>query len=335
MSNFANRYVALVKETTYGTDPGTGYKYGEIDDESMQHNFDLITRQDMSRYGSSQSNTGKEYSEGDINMALMADDFTGLVLSGIYNTDTIGSVADSLYPHVFTEAGTDRSFTMLVGRETKEHTYTGVVVDSISISASMNEYATLSASFMGKSESAVAALGTPAFPNAEDALYFSNAKVFFNENSTASNLVKSISVDISVNRDGDNACGLGSDTYVRLPPKQRMEITGTIEFNKIIHTATSDEPTYDELKQSDGFEHSPDAASTDYAIRLQFGDESTADKFTLDLFKVRYEAPSASVSGRDTQTVSVGFVALYDDGGSNPANAMSQITLRNATNSAY
>jgi hypothetical protein len=330
MSNFANRYVALVKETTYGTDPSSGYKYGEVDDESMQHNFDLMTRQDMSRYGSSQSNTGKEYSEGDINMALMADDFTALIVSGIYNTNTNASGT-----HTFTEAGTDRSFTMKVGRETNEHTYTGVAVDSISLNASMNEYATMSASFMGQSEGALASLATPTFPNGEDALYFSNAKVFFNNHADASTAVKSISVDISVNRDGDNACGLGSDTYVRLPPKQRMEITGTIEFNKIIHTASNDEPTYDNLKSADGFEHSPDGASSDYAIRLQFGDESTADKFTLDLFKVRYEAPSASVSGRDTQTVSVGFVALFDDGGSNPANAMSQITLRNATSSQY
>ena len=44
MSNFANRYVALVKETTYGTDPSSGYKYGEVDDESMQHNFDYFIR---------------------------------------------------------------------------------------------------------------------------------------------------------------------------------------------------------------------------------------------------------------------------------------------------
>ena len=329
MSNFANRYVALVKETTYGTDPSSGYKYGEVDDESMQHNFELLTRQDMSRYGSSQSNTGKEYSEGDVNMALMADDFSCLVVSGIYNTN-----ANSSGTHTFTEAGTDRSFTMKVGREEQEHTYTGVVVDSISINASMNEYATMSASFLGQSEGAIASLATPTFPNGEDALYFSNAKVFFNNHADASANVKSISLDISVNRDGDNACALGSDTYVRLPPKQRMEITGTIEFNKIIHSHAEHEPTYAQLKSTGGHEVNPTGAA-EYAIRLQFGDESTADKFTIDLFKVRYEAPSASVSGRDTQTVSVGFVALFDDEGSTPANAMSKIVIKNDTNATY
>ena len=328
MSGFTNRYVGIVKESSYGTDPTSGYVFGEIDDESIKHNYDVLQRTDMSRYGTAKSNTGKEYSEGDINMAMLADNFLGTVLTGAFPTDTVGSVASGLYPHVYTEAGTDRSFTMKVGREEKEHTHTGIVVDSLSISANLNEYAMVSASFMGKAESALANIGasSPAFAGG-DALYFSDAKVFINGDATASNLVKSISFDINMNRDGDNACGLGDATYVRAPPFQRREVTGTIEFNKIIHTAVESEPTYAELTAADGLE----LKGSGIKLKVQFGSESVADVLTFNFYKIRFEAPDANVSGRDTQTMTVPFMALFSPDDSK----MMDITLRNAQSSAY
>ena len=327
MSGFSNRYVGIVKETTYGTDPGSGYVFGEVDDESIKHSYDVMQRTDMSRYGTAKSNTGKEFSEGDINMAMLADNFLGTVLTGLFPTDTVTGSSPT-YTHTFTEAGTDRSFTVLVGREEKEHTYTGVVVDSLSVSANINEYAMVSASFMGKAESALAAVGTssPSF-NTNDPLYFADAKVFFNGDSTASNLVKSISFDINMNRDGDNACGLGDATYVRIPPFQRREITGTIEFNKIVHTAVESEPTYTQLTSADGLELSGSGVE----LKVQFGDESPADVVTFNFHKIRFEAPDANVSGRDTQTMTVPFIALFSPNDSK----MMDVTVKNGQSSAY
>lgn len=327
MSGFSNRYVGIVKETTYGTDPGSGYVFGEVDDESIKHSYDVMQRTDMSRYGTAKSNTGKEFSEGDINMAMLADNFLGTVLTGLFPTDTVTGSSPT-YTHTFTEAGTDRSFTVLVGREEKEHTYTGVVVDSLSVSANINEYAMVSASFMGKAESGLAAVGTssPSF-NTNDPLYFADAKVFFNGDSTASNLVKSISFDINMNRDGDNACGLGDATYVRIPPFQRREITGTIEFNKIVHTAVESEPTYTQLTSADGLELSGSGVE----LKVQFGDESTADVVTFNFHKIRFEAPDANVSGRDTQTMTVPFIALFSPNDSK----MMDVTVKNGQSAAY
>lgn len=331
MSGFNNRYVGIVKETTYGTDPGSGYKYGEVDDESMKHSYDVLQRTDMSRYGTAKTNTGKEFSEGDITLAATTDDFTGLILTGLFPTDTVSGASDP-YTHTFTEEGDDRSFTLKVGREEKEHTYTGVAVDSLSLSANINEYAMVTASMMGQSESAVAALGTPTFAN-RDALYFSDAKIFFNGNATASNLVKSISFDIALNRDGDNACGLGDATYTRLPPTQRREVTGTIEFNKIIHpispatTGPNSEPSYGELTAADGLEFSGSGVE----LKVQLGDESTADMMVFNFYKIRFEAPDANVSGRDTQTMSVPFIALY----STDDSKMMDVTMKNATSDQY
>ena len=329
MADFDNRFVALKKESAYGT-PSGSYVFGEVDDESIRHTFDLLTREDMSRYGSAKSVTGKEFSEGSVNMAMMADNFMGNVLMGMMGTDTVTGASDP-YTHTFTEAGTLASYTFLVSREDKEHLYKGCVFDSLSVSAALNEYASVSFNMMGKSEdiASLAAVGTttPTFADNLDALYFSNAKVFFNGNATASNAVADISFDINLNRDGDNACSLGSTTYVRAPPVQRREVTGSITFNQVIHSATSDEPTYSQLTTEDGHELSGSGVE----LKVQFGDDSTADRLTFNFYKIRFEAADANVSGRDTNTMTVNFVALYSPDDSK----MMDIVLKNSTSGAY
>jgi len=329
MTDFDNRFVALKKESAYGT-PSGDYVFGEVDDESIRHTFDLLTREDMSRYGSAKSVTGKEFSEGSVNMAMMADNFVGNVLMGMMGTDTVTGASDP-YTHTFTEAGTLASYTFLVSREDKEHLYKGCVIDSLSVSAALNEYASVSFNLMGKSEdiASLAAVGTttPTFADNLDALYFSNAKVFFNGNATASDAVADISFDINLNRDGDNACALGSTTYVRAPPVQRRVVTGSITFNQVIHTATVDEPTYTELTTEDGHELSGSGVE----LKVQFGDDSTADRLTFNFYKIRFEAADANVSGRDTNTMTVNFVALYSPDDSK----MMDIVLKNSTSGAY
>ena len=58
MGTFNSRYVAVKKESAYGTPTGS-YKFGEVDDEGIRHQYDLLTRDDMSRYGAAKSVTGK------------------------------------------------------------------------------------------------------------------------------------------------------------------------------------------------------------------------------------------------------------------------------------
>jgi len=323
-----NRYVAIGKEDSYGTTSSSSYFFGEVDDETIKHSYDLLTREDMSRYGSSKSVTGKEYSEGDINLALINDDFMGMVLLSIFGDDTIAGSGPT-YTHTFTEAGTGHSFEMAIAREEKIHYYKGMVANTLSVSASINEYATISAGFMGKAEDSQGALSglTPSFPDSKPALYFSDAKVFFNGDSTASDAVKSISFDINLNRDGDAACGLGNATYVRAPPAQRREISGSIEFNRIIHTTVESEPTYSDLVSTDGLEFSGSGVE----LKCQFGDESTADLVTFNFYKIRFEAPDANVSGRDTQTFTVPFVALF----SSNDNKMADCVMKNDKSTAY
>lgn len=323
MVEFLNRYVSLEKESTYGTEPSGSPIYGEVDDESLATKHDLLTRQDMSRPIIGKSVTGSEYSDGDINLAMQVDDFVGNLLYAFFPQDTTSNPSGSIYKHILTEpsltspsAGVYPSYTVRVGREEKEHTFTGMVANSLSLSASVGEYVMLTVGFLGKSESAPAALATATYDGAAlDALYFANGTVKFDDGSSsapaASASVKSISFDINLNRDTDNAYAIGDASYRRAPPAQRREISGTIEFNKVLYGDQSlDEPDYDALVAADGVQYND---GTDAVMTLDFLDEAGADFIKFEFFNIRFEAPEASVSGRDTNTMTVNFVGLYDD----------------------
>lgn len=323
MVEFLNRYVSLEKEATYGTEPSGSPIYGEVDDESLATKHDLLTRQDMSRPIIGKSVTGSEYSDGDINLAMQVDDFVGNLLYAFFPQDTTSNPSGSIYKHILTEpsltspsAGVYPSYTVRVGREEKEHTFTGMVANSLSLSASVGEYVMLTVGFLGKSESAPAALATATYDGAAlDALYFANGTVKFDDGSSsapaASASVKSISFDINLNRDTDNAYAIGDASYRRAPPAQRREISGTIEFNKVLYGDQSlDEPDYDALVAADGVQYND---GTDAVMTLDFLDEAGADFIKFEFFNIRFEAPEASVSGRDTNTMTVNFVGLYDD----------------------
>ena len=329
MVEFLNRYISIQKEgSTYGSVGAGGDEvYGEVDDESFQHNYDLLTRQDMSRQIASKSVTGTEYSEGGLNMALQVDDFVGNVLAAFFPVTAYGSDT-----HTFDEPSTSshsyNTYTIQVGREQKEHSYTGMVGSRLSMTANVGEYVMLSADFVGQAEAGTGALQTATYDgDATDALYFANGTVLFDDGSgsapAASASVKSFSFEVNLNRDTDNAYALGTRTYNRAPPSQRREISGTIEFNTVLYGDQSlDEPDYDALIAADGLSYSDGADEPTITLYLQ---DETADGSTfvkIHFYHVRFEAPTASVSGRDTNTMSVGFVGLYDATASGADKAM-------------
>ena len=351
-SNFEYRYVKITPEHTAGTGVksygtasamthATGSSatavnmFGEVDDESIAYQFDLMTRMDVSRYGSAKSVNGKEYSEGGVNLVMQPDDFLGYLLYGIYG-DTF-TAAGQATTAASTPASTGYSvsgfvhswyevaelilpsFTLEVGREEKEHTYKGMCMQTLSISAAHGEYATIAASFTGKSESAVSTLvAAPVFVGAAvDGFHFAEGTVNFSSagaSQTEVSTVKSVSLEYNMNLDTDMACSIGDRTYLRQPQPQRREITGSIEFS-LPQTSSADgnTPDYETALATGGkmFPTTGTAASlTNPAILLKFTNGSQI--LELSILKVRWEAPSANISGRDTQTLSMNFVALVD-----------------------
>ena len=326
MTALTNRYVTLQLEADYGVEPTAATAalfLGEVDDESFSQNFDLLTRTDISRYGASKSVQGLTYSEGDVNLPLQLDNFNSFCLFSAFGFDTYASASPDT--HTLTETTNDAlfpSFCVRVGREDREHTYCGMVLDSLSLSANINEYVMMTYSFLGCGESATQGLSTPGSGVATDppafstldALHFSKAYVEFENEADSSNystMVKSISLDITMNRDQDNASSLGKVSYAVAPPPTVREITGTIELNTSNDksgAATNHEPTYDELR---GF-LLHNGSDTAPAIGLKFED-ATGDYLTIILPKVVYEAPELNVSGRDTSTLSMNFTVLFDE----------------------
>jgi len=343
-SNFAFRYVSLIPEHTattgvrsYGTasdmSAGGGKIYGEVDDESFNHLFDLMTRADMSRYGAAKSMNGKEYSEGGVNLVAQADDFCGLLLYAAYGDNA--SANSSSYTevgntHTWTEAADHilPSFTIEVGREDKEHTYTGMCLSRLSISGTVGEYAMMSADFNGRAESATASLtASPTFSGASsDGFHFADGQILFSldgaATNTASALIKSISFEVNTNLNTDDACSIGSLTYSRQPEPQMREITGTVEFSRPViaaNTAT-DEPSYDQMIAAEGLLYDGDTDQP--AIRLKFTNNGSGI-LQFDIHKCRWDSPSLNVSGRDSSTMTCNFTALVDTG----TNIMSRASI--------
>ena len=106
---------------------------------------------------------------------------------------------------------------------------------------------------------------------------------------------------------------MGDSTYQRAPPAQRREISGTIEFNQVLYGADADrdEPDYTSLVTADGVQYND---GTDPVIKLTFQEEANGASNYIDImfYNIRWEAPTSNVSGRDTQTMSVGFIGLLD-----------------------
>lgn len=322
MANLASRYVALFVESNYGETPGSPtYIYGEVDEESMKQEFDLMDREDFTRYGKRKTVVGSYRASGDIGLALQGDEFCGRLIGAVFGSNS-QSGASAPYINTLSETSDEStypSFNIVIGRDGREHRYLGQVLNELSIGANINEYVMLSASFMGAGEDNTLehTLTSPTSGDlhTNDAFHFKDAKVNFESkyNSGAPNLsefVKSVELTFNLNRDMDNSYALASQTCTRAPPPTLREISGTIEFNRVINSGDvqDNEPFYDEL--SDGL--LVDGDSTNPAISLQF-DGATNEKLVINIYKVQYEPMDTNVSGRDTQTMSLSFYALFDE----------------------
>ena len=102
-----------------------------------------------------------------------------------------------------------------------------------------------------------------------------------------------------------------------------------MEFNEIIYaglTGLKGEPTYSNLATSTTV-HKIQGGQGRPALKMKFQDSDDADHMEIDLYNVRFEAPEASVSGRDPARMSVNFQAFYDAKATGAAKAI-QVKLK-------
>tara|TARA_B110000858_G_scaffold198533_1_gene266395 strand:- start:17676 stop:18710 length:1035 start_codon:yes stop_codon:yes gene_type:complete len=321
MAGNHTRYVSAGKEGTYNSAAALD-AIGEVESESFQQSYDILKRADMNYYGAAKAITSKIYAEGSISMALQPCRFTLLMLHGIMGNDNPDGSAGTTGARTFTEMGNGSStqlpsYTFRVGRDDFEHIFPGQVVDSISVSASVGEYSMMTVNTVGaKQTSSTQALatGVPAYTG--DAAHFAKSFVNFDEAATStsggfSNLVQSIDFEIKTGRDMDNSYGLANETCIRAPPQTMREISGSMTLHKALLTgeATEGEPFFNELMP--GTANVVNGSNSTPALSVLFHVDAN-NYIRFDFAKLIYEMPETSVSGRDTQTMTVNFHALYD-----------------------
>ncbi len=319
------RYVSAGKEVTYNS-PVSATAVGEVESESFQQSYDVMKRNDMNYYGAAKAIVSKKTAEGSISMALQPDKFTLMMLHGIMGIDTPsgGATASRDFTEIaLSSASTLPSYTFRIGRDEHEHIFAGQVIESISISSSIGEYSMLTVNTTGaKQNSSTGSLGNTLPTYTKDAAHFSKVFVDFEGTATNSNhslLVQSVDFEIKTNRDIDNSYSLGDETCVRAPPVTLREISGSLTFHKSVlsaDTGTNAEPHFDELMgaNSTNAQGIFNPAGSTPALSLLFEVDSS-NFIRFDFFKIHFEMPETSVSGRDSQTMTVNFHGLYDLGG--------------------
>lgn len=340
------RYVSVGKEANYG-EVIAAEAIGEVDSENFQQSYDVLKRNSVNFYGAHSAIVSKKYAEGSFSMPLQPDDFTLMMLHGIMGIDTAGAGAtdERTFSELTVNGTTDLpSYTFRVGRDDVEHIYPGQVIESISVSASIGEYAMITVSTVGKEQSSSTATIATSVTGMydRDAAHFAKSYVRFEaavDTGTPadySSLVQSIDFEIKTNRDMDNSYGLGSETCVRRPPTTLREVSGTITFHKSLLSADStvaaSEPFFDELMTATQANakalFNPGSAAP--AISALFYVDAT-HYMRFDFFKVHFEMPETSISGRDSQTMSVSFHGLFDLG---DKNKMVEMTLKSTDGQA-
>lgn len=335
------RYVSAKKQSNFLTPATSHTAIGEVESESFQQSFDVLKRNDINYYGSAKAILSKKISEGSFSMPLQPDHFTLMMLHGIMGTDAQGASASAA--RTFNELTVSSSaelpvFTFHVGRDDKAHIFDGQVIESISLSSSIGEYAMMSVNTVGrKQSSATTTLATAVPTYLGDAAHFAKAFVDFEGIATSSNfskLVQSIDFEIKTNRDIENSYTLGDETCVRTPPSTVRDISGTLTFSKALLTSdvTNAEPFFEEIRGATqaNAQAVQNPGSGVPALSVLF-EVSATDYIRFDFFKLHFEMPETSVSGRDSQTMSIAFHALYDLG---DANKMMSIECRSSDSSA-
>ena len=258
MPSSHTRYVKIVKESSSDYNPNSspsGGVVGEVESESFQQSYDVMKRNDMN-YQGAKAIVSKKTAEGSISMALQPDAFVFTCLHGIMGEDIEGSGATDQRTFAeldVNEQGVLPSYTFKVGRDDKEHVFGGQVIESISVSASVGEYAMMTVNTVGAGQkSSTETLSTAVPTYTGDAAHFAKSYVNFEANATSSaksNLVQSVDFEIKTNRDIENSYSLSSETCIRAPPITTREISGSLTFHKSLLTGdvASNEPFFDEL----------------------------------------------------------------------------------------
>lgn len=183
MINGNSLVVQFGKEVTYGTIPSPERQI-KVASEGFKATYN---RKDEGLLTGSKTSSGRKEimslkTEGSISTLARPDDVGLFLLAGLGVEGTVETVGTAGFKHTFTAIGnaeTDKlpSLTAFLDRKVDVFSYNGLKVDSLSFSASPEDYLKLDLSFVGRDEGYGATLNTTLTPSPLKAFKFRHGKV--------------------------------------------------------------------------------------------------------------------------------------------------------------
>lgn len=316
--------IGIGKETVRGTAVAPTYWLPKMDIE-IDDKINYVV--DESSVGVIEDAQGQDvtskYTEGSITGRL-SDTTLGLVLLGVFGTDTPTLVETGVYDHAFTVLETAQHPTLTIGvtgpNESTGYRHALAMINQLDIDFEINKYCQYKAGFRANVASA----------GANTASFTANENAFLPQHATlkvATNLAgltgasaistRKASITIKTNVEEDYTIG-------NLSPVDRVnkkfEVEGTIEI-------VYNDRTYIDMLTGD----------TQKAIRLTAQMNGTTigatsnPTLTIDLAKVKFQEVARKISNDDIVTQTLKFKAYY----SLTDSKMISATLRNVVTSAY
>ena len=226
----------------------------------------------------------------------------GIFLKGSFGVESLGeqNTTTKKYPHTFTLIGNEESdylpsYTVVLDKKATVNSYNGLVVDSLALSASAEDYLKADISFIGYDESA-GTLATSLSKETVKALKFRQGKVYLNNSEIAN--VTSIKFELKNNTSSLQTTS--TNLHFTQPKQGVREITSEIE---IVYSSSTETIRKNYFKDSDDT----------FSIKLNFTDDSN-NSLTLTIPAAQVSAcDPPAMSGTDTLKQTVSILAVASD----------------------
>lgn len=244
MANGNALIVQLGKESTYGT-LATPDRQIRVSSESLKPNFNKVEEGLLTgNKGKSATNIMGIKTEGSLSTLARPDDIGLFLACALGEEEEVVASTDTTYTHTFIPLGTTEAdvlptMSAVINRVIDSFGYTGLAINTLSLSADAGDYVNLEASFVGRTEETGATTQTLT-PSPLKAFKFHQGKVYLKKptETAAQELadVTSVSWEYNNNLDSDTQT-TSTGLYYKQPEVGTREITTTLSC---IYTSASE-----------------------------------------------------------------------------------------------
>jgi hypothetical protein len=300
-----DRYIGVVQEATFKTDPGSGYVYIDIYDEKVVPDKDLIAFETAASRSYNKRTYGNFRAQGDINFPVLADAGLGWILKFVMGGTVSSGSSGSGYTHTFKCSDTIKSFTTKIGITdfaSMQRSLTGVLADTLTFKAEYLKALDATLKLVGFNTETKEAIADPAV-SALNPFVFSQG--VYKTGGTVRAYLHGFTLNIANN--------IPSDKWFNKVHVGKRKVDGTISL------------VFDDTTEYDRF-----LAGTPFALEITF----TGALFGITYYTLRFYLPvcvflkdvTPHINKREMCIIDAPFQAFYD-----PTYTELQVELTNLT----